>query len=441
MGLPVILLLLALTYLPLGGGAYGKGLRDALGKTGSDVRKLCDETGMAGSTKEGLDLKDLLERHGAGCRSEILMRRLKGGSSLQGALSEGPHLQEFLEREGLAQMFTSVELEGLRARFLEDGSEKVPVRLLTDLRILITKRRDKLSRALITGGELSQSSEEAKDESIMHFASAAKQSKAKQKSVSSSRNSASGIDEVTEPSMKRSKHGLAVNGLPTENCGDPSGRKRHRTGSPSGVSRADKGFIDHLARDMLNYNPSLKEEDGNDVFADAQHNRTYLGWSQSRMTVQATKVGKCDLVLSDGCVRVVSAVGVEVGEMRRSSRECMEKLLKHLAPPITIEASLASGVLEMLFYGPKSSLPALQGLLSKYNMPYKPSSVEQPKTGGKKIDREKEEIQLAGVISGGGSMQDLLEDHGMHDDMQELMGPPSVKTALLEVGSTCSSHT
>jgi hypothetical protein len=379
-----------------------------------------------------------LENRPSCLKIPLLVMRLYGGSSENADQPRQVRIEDVLRLESVWEFFGEEEVAKMKKKFFphEPAKDTIPLSMLPELRQYISHRRDKMSRALMSGRGMSESAEDA--QTGPNFAVRSTVDSLFKRTSSTNSNGAKGVKRPLENS------GAAANdACSSKNAKQPNNNaKKEETASrrprPKAKSKRevpatrDEGKLEH---DLLHYNPSMRDTNAK-TLSETQNN-TYLGWSQARVAERLhhalSCAGRCELAMSGNHVSIISNAGVELSSLQEPGNSCMRLILKRHVPPISIEATVAKGgVLEMLFYGPKRLMAHLESMLTDHDMPYKPPTDERPMTTGVEVNREKEEKQLAGYISGGGSMADLLEDNSLHDDMAELMGPPSVKTSLLQ---------
>ncbi len=394
-----------------------------------------------------------LEHNHICAKVPALVMRLFGGSATHAEQPLQIPIDDVLHHEGVLEFFSQEEVSRIKKKFVQGPAvEAVSMDVLQELRKYITHRRDKLSRALIAGREMSESAEDTAPNPQLARSSSVNSKRATEIALNGKKREKAFDDNVMSSRLngkgaKRPLKNLEIssNESPWPTAKARSESKTRKTAEAKATTKtkgdarreeAQKpGDGERSEHDFLYYNPSLREFDKEQV-ADTR-NDTYLGWSQARLVGRPNAVwsetGRCELIASGEQVSIISSAGVDVGMLREPGRTCVWKFLRRHVAALSIEASVSkAGTLEMLFYGPQSSLLPLQAVLLEHDMPYKPPTDEQPITAGVKVDRVKEEQQLAGYMSGGGSMQDLLEDQSIHEDMAELMGPPSVRTSLLQ---------
>jgi hypothetical protein len=257
-------------------------------------------------------------------------------------------------------------IEDLRRRFVSaDG--RVPWDVLEKLRSEILARRDKVSRSMVSGGELSESEKEDTDVIPTAFKVA---------------------EQVPEPyGGGVDIHSIIQNEVALDEKAEEAARaiKKKRISVPtrSAISTptiashvdGDRSFLNKRGRDgggegLLDYNPSLAQEGTKDV---------YVGWVKGPLVDVDGAIPRagldgtaCELVSHGEQVRAVSNRGVLLGKLAPAGARAMKRL-RAAHPSVRVESLVTDGrqshsarggpqrgrtcSIEMLLYGPKGACP------------------------------------------------------------------------------------
>lgn len=222
-----------------------------------------------------------------------LLMRLRGGGSIDprtgfrapiNTLSgrhSCPAFIEIVKQEGAEAFFSEAEIAALRIFYGKGDNSEVPIALLGELRSKISDRRDKLSRALVSGGVMSES-DEAEEERQQPRRVTFAQPLERKRNAAVTADKKGGIGGVVSVAqLRKGGEGMASGRLSAVKHVRADRKRRMSESSPIKRSRdvaesdrADKGGGEAEAeitrtdrkvvkqteakQDLLHYNPSVK---------------------------------------------------------------------------------------------------------------------------------------------------------------------------------------
>ena len=259
-----------------------------------------------------------------------------------------PQFNDIMRGEGAGGFFKKEEEEALRIFYGRGEGGTVPLELLGELRDKIDKRRDKLSRAVMGGGELSESVPEQDDQMLEMPVPIplAQQARRPRRGYSRQREAEAGGKHPSAMAPEGHRAGGEANrgsvrdkggGFGVESAASTASRgaeavvgvqdkaqialtkRLRRDLDATQPARAGKTTSKAPKRDLLRYNPSvvaLMENQAAGGEANTENVDAYLGWAQVKLTSGGgAEALKCEVKEHRGGIVAVSPAGVLLGEV------------------------------------------------------------------------------------------------------------------------------